>query len=109
MPLDKLAHGRIVIHDQDQGFFCLLLHRMSGLPASLPACFDHERLIALRDSRQPNCKRRSTARLALDRDVASHHLAKAFADRAASDSMVLATPSMSVASGKSSSCSSIRP
>src|SRR5260370_7168674 len=81
MPLHKLAPGRIVVHDQDQGLFCLLLNRMRGLRACLPTRCNDERLIALRNSRQPNCKRRATAKLALDRDVASHHLAKAFADR----------------------------
>ena len=38
---------------------------------------------SLNNSRQPDCKGRAAAGLALDRDVAAHHLAEAFTDREA--------------------------
>jgi hypothetical protein len=41
------------------------------------------------NSRQPDCEGRATARLALDRDVAAHHLTKAAADGEAKTSAAI--------------------
>ena len=69
----KLAHGRIVVHDQDQRLFRFLGDRMSGLWTRLRASLARQRLLALHDPRQADGEGRALAGLAFDRDVAAHH------------------------------------
>src|SRR5262249_45574829 len=76
MPLYKLARGRIVVDDQDQRLIAL-----RHCAEDLRMVLHYERLIEFCDARQSNREGRSPTRLALDRNVATHHLTKAAADR----------------------------
>src|SRR6478735_5323521 len=77
MPLYKITCGSVVVYDQDQRFLRLFADPLGGLRARL----GHNRLADLHNPRKPDRERRTLAGLALDRDVAPHHLAEAFADR----------------------------
>src|ERR1700726_4770162 len=79
MPLHKLAHRRIVVHYEDQRPVRFPGNRTSGLRTRRPARFSHERLITLYHPRQADRESRAATGRALDRDVAAHHLAEAFA------------------------------
>src|SRR5262245_34135377 len=76
MPLYKLARGRIVVDDQDQRLIAL-----RHCAEDLRMVLHYERLIEFCDARQPDREGRSPTRLALNRNVATHHLTKAAADR----------------------------
>jgi hypothetical protein len=77
MPLYKITCGRVVVYDQDHRFLRLFADPLGGLRARL----GHNRPADLHDPRKPDSERRTLAGHALDRDVAPHHLAEAFADR----------------------------
>ena len=74
MPHHELAHGRIVVHHQDQRLFRLLERMTDRAGSACSPCSD------LHDPRQPDGEGRALARLAFHRDVATHHAAKMPAD-----------------------------
>ena len=75
MPADEIAHGRIVVHDQDARRVQWRRCRDELAPGSAVLG-----PLALRDARQADRERRPLARRAFDRDVAAHHAAEMPAD-----------------------------
>src|ERR1700756_5274901 len=83
MLFNELTRSRIIIHDQDQRLIASQADRMSALGTRLSRRLARHRLLALRSPRQADGEGRAHARLTFDRDVATHHPAKMFADREA--------------------------
>src|SRR5262245_53570087 len=81
VPDHKLAHRRIVVHDQDQRLFRFLGNRMNWLRARFQLALRRECFAALHDPGQADGEGRALARLAFHRDVAAHQAAEMPADR----------------------------
>jgi hypothetical protein len=80
VPHHELAHGLVVVHDQDQRLFCFLGDGTSALRAFRSAPRRCRRFAHLRDARQADGEGRALPRLAFDGDLAAHQAAEMLAD-----------------------------